>query len=89
MSVNRKIVRNRDENGMEKYEGGNALFHRYAFKRERKASKKKHIDKSLAVVSKVMVQNKKKNYLKDEGKIYAAYNHSMTPLAYVELAHCV
>ena len=52
-----------------------------------KRSRKEHIDKYLAVSSKVVVRNKK-NYLKDEWKICAAYNHSMAHLAYVELAHC-
>ena len=53
-----------------------------------KHSTKEHIDKSLAVSSKVVVRNKN-HYLKDEGSICAAYNHSMAYLAYVELAHCV
>ena len=41
---------------------------------------KEHIHKSVAVSSKVVVQNKK-NYLKDEWNICAAYNHSMAHLA--------
>ena len=53
-----------------------------------KRSMKEHIDKYLAMSSKVVVQNKK-NYLIDEWKICVAYNHSMARLAYVELAHCV